>query len=213
MCNSLEERSSPLRSAALHLSTLAEIVIRSVLNAAFPRINLRPVAAFCIISQFNHVHNQILRYYSSLQSLCIFQNAFFFQSFVPDSFPKKKRNFYPDNYPSFHRSNIHDPRNWSISTYLSYIFSHFQFGKMDRSEVNRGSSSKGHPRFRDLDRDKKNNRRRIFLLGLEKRRKKKKRKKRKRNGLAFTGSRKSASIYTTRICTPREDTRERSRTP
>lgn len=91
MCNSLEERSSPLRSAALHLSTLAEIVIRSVLNAAFPRINLRPVAAFCIISQSNHVHNQILRYYSSLQSLYIFQNAFFFQSFVPDSFPKKKK--------------------------------------------------------------------------------------------------------------------------
>lgn len=53
MCNSLEERSSPLRSAALHLSTLAEIVIRYVLNAAFPRINLRPVAAFCIISQFS----------------------------------------------------------------------------------------------------------------------------------------------------------------
>lgn len=73
MCNSLEERSSPLRSAALHLSTLAEIVIRSVLNAAFPRINLRPVAAFCIISQSNHVHNQILQYRSPLQSLYIFQ--------------------------------------------------------------------------------------------------------------------------------------------
>lgn len=40
MCNSLEERSSPLRSAALHLSTLAENVIRCVLNDAFPRVRL-----------------------------------------------------------------------------------------------------------------------------------------------------------------------------
>lgn len=99
MCNSLEERSSPLRSAALHLSTLAEIVIRCVLNAAFPRINLRPVAAFCIISQSNHVHNRILQR-SSLQSLYIFQNVFFFSLsnrssaiyLHPSSQKKKKRN-------------------------------------------------------------------------------------------------------------------------
>lgn len=52
-----------------------------------------------------------------------------------------------------------------------------------------------------------------FFFSGWKREERKKRKKRKRNGLAFTGSRKSASIYTTRICTPREDTRERSRTP
>lgn len=121
MCNSLEERSSPLRSAALHLSTLAEIVIRSVLNAAFPRINLRPVAAFCIISQSNHVHNQILRYYSSLQSLYIFQNAFFFQSFVPDSFPKKKETFIPTIIHPFivQISTIHET-DLSRHTYLTF---------------------------------------------------------------------------------------------
>ena len=121
MCNSLEERSSPLRSAALHLSTLAEIVIRSVLNVAFPRINLRPVAAFCIISQSNHVHNQILRYYSSLQSLYIFQNAFFFQSFVPDSFPKKKETFIPTIIHPFivQISTIHET-DLSRHTYLTF---------------------------------------------------------------------------------------------
>lgn len=122
MCNSLEERSSPLRSAALHLSTLAEIVIRSVLNAAFPRINLRPVAAFCIISQSNHVHNQILRYYFSLQSLYIFQNAFFFQSIVPDSFPKKKKKLLPRQLSIL--SSFKYPRSTKL-IYLDILILHF----------------------------------------------------------------------------------------
>lgn len=120
MCNSLEERSSPLRSAALHLSTLAEIVIRSVLNAAFPRINLRPVAAFCIISQSNHVHNQILQYRSPLQSLYIFQKRvplpITHPRFISIRSSKKKRNLSTDNYLSFHRSNIHE-NDISVSIY------------------------------------------------------------------------------------------------
>lgn len=32
---------------------------------------------------------------------------------------KKKRNFYPDNYPSFHRSNIHE-NDLSRHTYLTF---------------------------------------------------------------------------------------------
>lgn len=127
MCNSLEERSSPLRSAALHLSTLAEIVIRSVLNAAFPRINLRPVAAFCIISQSNHVHNQILQYRSSLQSLYIFQKRvplpITHPRFISIRLSKKKKK------ETFIISSFKYPRKRYLYFDI-YIFSHF--GKIAR---------------------------------------------------------------------------------
>lgn len=138
MCNSLEERSSPLRSAALHLSTLAEIVIRCVLNAAFPRINLRPVAAFCIISQSNHVHNQILQR-SSLQSLYIFQNVFFFylsnrsSAIYLHPFPKKKKKgIFTHNYLVVsiivQISTIHEN---DLPRYIFFVFSVWKNGLLE----------------------------------------------------------------------------------